>query len=178
MLIAFLLLLVVISFIPLVFALNALFSLLRDKVPYVPTPSWAVELLLAKLDLADSAVVYDLGCGDGRILKALKKRNPSIRAIGYEVGWWPVLLAKWRNRNSGIEIRRTDFYKADLSDGDIVFCFLIHSVMKKVKNKLQSELKSGSRIYSFGFSFPDWQPTEEFTSSKKPEGSKLRLYRT
>ncbi|MFH0853364.1 MAG: hypothetical protein V1853_03070 [bacterium] len=178
MLIAFLILIVIISFIPLVFALNALFSLFRDKVPYVPTPNWAVEWLAANLDLKAGEVVYDLGCGDGRILKALKKNYPDIRAIGYERGWWPFLLAKWNTRGTGVEIRFANFYQADLSDGDVIFCFLIHSVMAKVKNNLQSQLKPGSQVYSFGFRFPDWQPAEEYINPKKPEGSKLRLYKT
>lgn len=201
MLIAFLVLVLVASAVALLFALNTMWNLFRNKVPYVSTPQWAIDWLCANLverspllgkekgrgevtsppfqgGVARSAgVVYDLGCGDGRVLKALKQRFPHITAIGYERNWWPYVMAKLRNRASGVKIRRADFYQADLTDADVVFCFLIHSVMPRVERLLRSQLKRGATVYSYGFTFPTWRPSERIANPEKSQGSKLNVYR-
>lgn len=164
------------------FALNTLVNLFRDKVPYVSTPKWAIDWLCENLPLPSrerlgEGVIYDLGCGDGRVLIALKKKFPTITAIGYERNWWPFILAKIRTKGSDIIIRRKNFYHADLSDARIVFCFLIHSVMPKVEKLLRSQLKPGAIVYSYGFMFPCWKPTAQITNPERPHGSKLNFYR-
>lgn len=159
------------------FALNSLTSLFRDKVPYVSTPDWAIDWLQDNLKLPDGAVVYDLGCGDARVLIELKNKFPQIRAIGYELQWWPYLLARWKSRGSGVTIKRESFYHADLSDATIVFCFLITSVMTKVEAMLKQKLKPGTTVYSYGFTFPTWEPVERITNPARPQGSKINIYR-
>lgn len=183
MLIALLFLMLGASLIALVFALYALFSLMRDKVPYVSTPQWAIEWLCEHAPLplqkggVGGGVVYDLGCGDARVLTAIKARHPDITAIGVERNWWPYFLARLRTRGTGVMIRHADFYKTDLRDADIVFCFLIHSVMPKVEQLLRAQLKPGATVYSYGFAFPTWQPSERIHNPARPEGSKINVYR-
>lgn len=188
MLTAFLVVALLGSLIALVFALNTLVSLFRDKVPYVSTPRWAIEWLCANLPLlpeegvsrsdrgGGSTVVYDLGCGDARILIAIKRRYPGITAIGIERNWWPFVLAKMRTRGTGVIVRRANFYTADLRDANIVFCFLIHSVMPKVERLLKEQLKSGTTVYSYGFTFPHWQPVRQIQNPRRLQGSKINIY--
>jgi hypothetical protein len=164
------------AIIALVFTLNTMINLFRDKVPYVSTPKWAIDWLTNHLPLT-TEICYDLGCGDARVLIALKKRFPGITAIGYERNWWPLILAKAKIRGTGIIIHRQNFYHADLSDANIVFCFLIHSVMPKVEQLLHSQLQPGATIYSYGFTFPTWQPVERIPNPRNPTGSKINVYR-
>lgn len=160
-----------------VFSVNALLCLLRDRVPYVPTPAWAIHWMVKHVHLTDGLKVYDLGCGDGRVLRALKGVRPGIVAIGFELAWWPYLLAKWRSRKSDIILRRQSFYRANLYDADVIFCFLMTSLMPKVEGALRGQLRSGTTIISYAFPFPTWQPAEVVTNPKKPNGSKLYIYR-
>lgn len=177
LLIVILLLILVAALVALVFALNALWSVIRNKVPYVPTPRWAVEWMAKHVGLSENAVVYDLGCGDARVLRALKKAHPSIRAIGYEIAWWPYLLARWRSRGTGVEIRHASYFHADLHDADLIFCFLLDAVMADTETLLRKQLKKGASVYSYGFRFPDWQASEEIRNPRPRGHSSLWVYR-
>lgn len=173
----FLIVVLIASLVALAFAINTLVSVFKYLVPYVSTSDWAIQWLVDNLKLKDGAVVYDLGCGDARVLKAIKARHPLIRAIGYEKAWWPLLLAKWRNRKSGVIIRNADFYKADLKDADVVFCFLIHAVMGDVETLLRRQIAPEARVYSYGFRFPTLNRVDEIINPQRPEGSRLLVYR-
>lgn len=165
------------SIVALAFAVYTLIALLRDKVPYVSTSQWAIDWLVSNLKLSAADVVYDLGCGDARVLIALKKKFPDITAVGYERNWWPFVLATIKTRGTGVRVLRKNFYRADLSDATAVFCFLIHSVMPKVEALLRSQLKPGATVYSYSFTFPSWTPIERISNPKRPDGSKINIYR-
>lgn len=129
-------------------------------VPYVPTPKKVVEFMIERANLKGSETIYDLGCGDARILIATKKKFPGVRAIGYElpVGVW--LLAKiriWASKQNVI-VHLQNYLKADLSDADVIFLYLVPEVMQKLCRKLEKELKPGTRVISHGFKFPDKEP--------------------
>ncbi|MFA5070332.1 MAG: class I SAM-dependent methyltransferase [Patescibacteria group bacterium] len=167
-----------VTIIILAFFLNNLYALLKIKVPYVATPVWAINYIINNLAFKDSAVVYDLGCGDARFLVALKKKYPKIKAVGYELAWWPFLMAKRQIKRSklDIDLKRGNFYNARLSEADIIFCFLIHSVMPKLEKKLLEELKPGAQVISYGFKFPNWKTKEIIANPDKPNGSKINIY--
>jgi hypothetical protein len=163
--------------IALVLSLNSLINLFRDKVPYVSTPQWAIDWIGQHTKLADGATLVDIGCGDGRVLIGLKKYLSHVTMIGYERQWWPWLLAQWKTRGTGVMVRRKSFYDADLSNVDVVFCFLIHAVMPKVERLLKSKLKPGATVYSYGFWFPTWDTTDKIVNPSRPQGSKINIYK-
>lgn len=154
-----------------------LFTMARDRVPYVPTPGWVIQWLTENAAVSGKATVIDIGCGDGRVLRALKRAYPTIRAIGYERNWHPYLLAK-RVKGAGIEVRRQSFYQADLSEATVVYCYLLKSLMPKVQPLLERQLRPGTIIYSYAFQFPGWTPTRVIPNPEKPEASKLYVYST
>ncbi len=168
----------VVALAALALSLNALVNMIRDRAPYVPTTDWAIDWMSKHLALRSGAVVYDLGCGDARVLIALARAFPGIRAIGYERNWWPYLLARWRSRGTSVEIRYGNFFRADLRDADVVFCFLIHSVMGKVERFLRPQIRPTAVVYSYGFRFPDWPPSDTIVNPARPDGSRLLAYRT
>lgn len=172
----FLFIILAASIVALLFAVYTLVALLRDKVPYVSTPQWAIDWLCANLALSDGTMVYDLGCGDARVLIALKKRFPAINAIGYERNWWPYVLARIKTRGTGVIVKRHNFYTEDLGNATVVFCYLINMVMPTVERLLRSQLKPGATVYSYGFVFPNWQPSKRIVNPHKPEGSKINVY--
>lgn len=160
-----------------IFAISSLFFLLRDRIPYVASPAWVIDWLATNIQLRPGAIVVELGCGDARVLRALVRTRPDIRAIGYERNWWPYLFARWRNRGWPVEIRRADFYKADLQTADAVYGYLLVDVMPRVEKMLRSKMKSGARFYSYAFRLPTWEPVEIVSNPAKPSGSKLFVYR-
>ena len=132
-------------------------------VPYVPTPPPVVRRMIALAELKGNETVYDLGCGDARILIAAKRKHPGIRAIGYELPLGIYLLARFRVAlaRSDVTIRMGNFLKADLSDAGVMFLYLVPEVLPELLRKFQKELKSGTRIISHGFALPGKIPLHE-----------------
>jgi SAM-dependent methyltransferase len=147
--------------------------LFLTRVPYAPTPKKMIEKIIKELNIKPGQLVYDLGCGDGRFLFAAEAKG--AKAVGFEIS--PIVYLKARLtkllKRSKVKINYKNFYSVDLSDADVVFCFLVDTVIPKVAKKLKKELKPGTKVVSYGFAFPNWEPTkviipalEDRTSSK------------
>ena len=107
---------------------------------------------------ADQTLV-DLGCGDGRVLREAQKRY-GVRTIGYEIN--PLAYLKARLFSLGpnkINIKRENFWEADLTGADVVFCYLNPDVMKRLAVKLKSGLKPGAIVVSNNFPLPALVPS-------------------
>lgn len=102
--------------------------------------------------------VVDLGCGDGRIIFQAEKKFGAV-AEGYEISVFVWLLAQSNKILKGAKskIYRRNFFAADLSKADVVFCYLLPDVMQKLAPKFKKKLKKGARIVSASFSLPGWQ---------------------
>lgn len=129
-------------------------AVLLFGAPYFPTLKQPVEDSLDLLDMKPGQVVYDLGCGDGRLLKAAARRG--LKAVGYELNPFVFLYAwvtclRWGTR---ARVRYGNFWKADLSKADGVFVFLITHYMDRLENKLSKELPAGTKVVSHAFKLP------------------------
>ena len=163
----------ILIFIALILLTLSIVILFLVRVPYAPTPKRMIKKIIDELDIKKGDIVYDLGCGDGRFLFAAETKGAT--AIGYELSpmvYYKALLTKILKK-SKVKLRQKNFYKANISNANIVFCFLVDTVMPRVAKKLKSELKPGAKIVSYGFAFPDWEPDkviipalEDKTSSK------------
>lgn len=138
--------------------------------PYFPTMSKDIETALDLLELKPGQVVYDLGCGDGRFLRAAARRG--LFAVGYELN--PVMaLIAWagsRRYGSKVKVRWFDYWRADLGRADGIFVFLIGHYMKKLDKKIGSSGKSGVRLVSHAFQIPGKKP------AKKMGAMRLYIY--
>lgn len=170
-----------------VLALATMLGSLWVWVPYVPTPKRVVRRMIELATLKGNETIYDLGCGDARILIEAKKRYPGIRAIGYELplGIW--LLAKLRVWLSGfpIEVQMRDYLKADLRNADVLFLYLVPEVLPSLLRKLKAEIKSGTKILSHGFELPGRTPAHcervplpswKFFSASGKKGPRIFVY--
>jgi len=153
-------------------------SIVMTDAPFVPVPSKAVPGIVDALGLVDGSVVYDMGCGDGRVLLSALRANPNIRAVGIEKALLPYLIAKILARGTKIELLRKDFFSHDLSDATQVVTYLFPPVMKRIEEKLDRELKPGTRIVTIDFPFANRKPTriidQNITGLKR--GLKLYIY--
>ncbi len=127
---------------------------------YVSTSRVKIAAFINAVPMKVDQMLVDLGCGDGRVLREAQKRY-GVRTVGYEIN--PLAYLKARIFSFGshkIKIRRQNFWEADLSQADVVFCYLYPDVMKKLAAKLLSGLKPGAVVVSNNFSLPGFTPSE------------------
>lgn len=125
------------------------FLLFNYRVIFFPTEKVHLEYLKRNFNISNSDVVYDLGCGNGRILKYLIA-DSKARGIGIELSPILYLISKLRLRKfKNINVVWGDFFKVNLSEASLVYCFLNQKVFKKITPQLKTELKSGTKIISY-----------------------------
>ncbi len=135
-------------------------------VPYVPTTVEAVTLMLKLADVKPGDVVYDLGCGDGRIVIAAAK-DFGARGVGIDIDPDRIREAKENAKKTGVENRvrfeENDLFKADFHEASVVTLFLLNGVNLKLRPRLLTELKPGTGIVSNTFEMGDWKPEKKIT---------------
>jgi len=154
---------------------TSVIALFFTRVPFVPTPGRNVKMIIDQLDLKPGQIFYDLGCGDGRFLIEAGRRG--AKAIGFEVSPWAFSKAKLNiliNRSKA-KIFFKNFFSADVSDADGIFCFLMDKVMPKVEEKLKKELKPGAKIVCYGFNLPTW-PVVKIIDLKPQDKKSSKIY--
>jgi len=137
----------------------AIFPVLFKGAIYLPTQKRTVKKMIELANIKPGEIAVDLGSGDGRLVIALARAG--AEAYGYEINPLLVLLARLNIRKAGLKgkafIRFKNFWKEDFSQFDIVTIFGIGYVMEPLKQKLEKELKIGTRIVSNAFPVPGWQ---------------------
>ena len=131
-------------------------------VGFVPTPMAAVERMIAMADIKTGELVYDLGCGDGRIVVAAAQRY-GVRAVGVDINPERVRESRVNAAAAGVEnlvsIRQADIFTLDLSEADVVFLYLTPRLNERLMPQLR-KLKPGSRIISYEFDMGNAKPVE------------------
>ncbi len=135
-------------------------------VPFVPTPNPVVEGMLKLANVKSTDTVYDLGCGDGRIVISAAK-NYKAHAVGVDIDPQRIAEARENAKQAGVEdlvkFEQNDLFRADIRNATVVTLYLLPSVNEKLKPKLLSDLKPGTRIVSHSFDMGDWKPDREET---------------
>jgi hypothetical protein len=141
--------------------------------PWVPTPRSKVRRMLEFAEVNKGDLLYDLGSGDGRIV-VMAAQEFGAKSIGIEVDPVRVLWSRfviWRRRlQHRAEIIRRNLFSADLSDATVVTLYQGHNVNKRIRDKLDSCLKPGTRVVSYRFLMTGWTP------AKTDEDSSIYLY--
>lgn len=150
------------------------------RVPFVPTPQPVVRKMLELAGASPSDVVYDLGCGDGRIVITAVKEFNVKRAVCVELRDDLVETLKTTIEQEGlthrIEIRHQDMFETDLSDATIVTLFLLTSINDELAPKFERELKPGTRIVSHEFRITRWLPLVSATVYDGQVSHNIYLY--
>jgi len=135
----------------------------RPDVIYVPTPQEVVDAMLDVAKVGPNDLVYDLGCGDGRIVVTAAKRF-GARGIGIDIDPQRIKEANENVASAGVgdkvEIREADLFETDLSQANVVTLYLLSSLNLKLRPKLWKDLKVGSRVVSHAFNMGDWEPEQ------------------
>ena len=153
----------------------------EPDVPFVPTTDEAVQAMLKLADVKKTDVVYDLGCGDGRIVIAAAK-SYGAHAVGIDINPVRIAEAKENAKTAGVEnlvrFEENDLFQADIHEASVVTLFLLSSVNLKLRPKLLQDLKPGTRIVSNTFDMGDWKADKEVTVGNQDDEGFLsrRLY--
>jgi SAM-dependent methyltransferase len=146
----------------------------EPDVPYVPTTEEAVQAMLKLADVKKTDVVYDLGCGDGRIVVAAAK-NFGAHAVGIDINPVRIAEAKANAKKAGVEnlvrFEENDLFEADFHQATVVTLFLLPNINLKLLPKLLEQLKPGTRVVSNTFDMGDWKPEKEATVGDANEDS-------
>lgn len=129
---------------------------------YVPTPHQVVDRMLDEAKILPTDVVYDLGCGDGRMVIAAAKKY-GTRGVGVDLDPARIKEARANARKAGVEQLVTfhvgDMFETDLREANVVLLYLLPELNRRLKPKLFAELPPGARVVSHDFDMgKEWPP--------------------
>jgi SAM-dependent methyltransferase len=138
-------------------------ALRAPDVPYEPSPEHVVTEIIRLARLAPGDVLYDLGCGDGRIVIAAV-RTHGVRGACVDIDPQRIAESRENARRAGVDDRiefiTQDLFETDLRPATVVTLFLWPKINLKLRPKLSSELEPGTRVISYMHDMGDWQPDE------------------
>jgi SAM-dependent methyltransferase len=140
----------------------------KVKVGYWPTPQEIVDKMLELAKVTKDDVVYDLGCGDGRIVVAAAKKH-GARAVGVDID--PKLLGEARANVKAakvedlVTIRKEDLFKTDITGATVVTLYLNDKANLALMPILKKSLKPGARIVSQTWDMGDWKPDKTISAT-------------
>jgi precorrin-6B methylase 2 len=139
--------------------------------PFVPSNKKIIEEALKLAELKENEVLYDLGCGDGKVL-IIGAKKFKAQTIGYELSFLRYLITKANILINGCKNKARvyfqDLYQANLSQVDVIYIWLTPKAFPKLKEKFNKELKIGTRVVAFSSPLNFWQPDKVLNIQPSP----------
>jgi predicted O-methyltransferase YrrM len=154
-------------------------ALRAPDVRYEPSEADVVQTMLRMADVKAGDVVFDLGCGDGRIVIAAVLKTQG-RGVCVDIDPQRIAESRENARKAGvadrIEFRTQDLFETSITDATVVMLFLWPDVNLKLRPKLLRELRPGSRIVSHWHDMGDWKPRETVTMTASNRERNIYLW--
>lgn len=129
--------------------------------PFLATPNYVAEAMLRLAEVKANETVYDLGCGDARILVVAAQKF-GARGVGVELNPRVFALAAENVRTNKVSDRvqlvRGDMFATDVRPADVVALYLLPEALNRLRPELERQLRPGSRVVTHDFGVPGWQP--------------------
>lgn len=152
----------------------------RPDIGFVPTPADAATAMLTLAQLTPADRVYDLGCGDGRLL-IQAAQTYGISGVGIDVDSDLLAQATAAAEAAGVGQRLTfiqdDLFQCDLQDATVVLIYLLPHLNLRLRPHLLNQLRPGSRIISHQFDMGDWPPDTTLNLEPSEEDSVIYQWR-
>ncbi len=136
-------------------------------VPYVPTPPEVIARMLEVAGVDSNDVLYDLGCGDGRIVVTAAKERKVRKAVGFDLDPRRIRESVENARLAGVAERASfeqkNLFDVDLREATVLSLYLLPAVNLQLRPKLFRELRPGTRVVSHDFDMADWRPDRTIT---------------
>jgi SAM-dependent methyltransferase len=133
-------------------------------VPYVPTENDVVRAMLQLAGVNSSDIVYDLGCGDGRIV-VMAARDYKAHGVGIDINPQRIQEANENAKRNRVEnlvrFEENDLFEADIHNATVITLYLLPDVNLRLRPKLLRDLRPGTRIVSHSFDMGDWKPEKQ-----------------
>lgn len=133
----------------------------RLDVPYVPTPENIVAEMIKMAGINRDDIVYDLGCGDGRII-IMACRKTGARGVGVDIDPERIRESRANARIAGVEGKVTfiqqDLFKIDFSEATVLALYLLPELNEKLRPLILTEMRPGTRVISHNYGMGDWEP--------------------
>lgn len=146
--------------------------------PFVPSPQPIVERMLELASVKPGETVFDLGCGDGRVLVTAAQRYKA-KAVGIEISEKLVDDATARIAKLGLQdqakVLKGDIREADLTGADVVVMYLLTGTNEQIRPRLEKFLKPGARVVSYSYAVPGWKPSRVDRTDER-HGHPIYLY--
>ena len=140
--------------------------------PFVASPTSVVRRMLILADLKPNEVLYDLGSGDGRAV-IMAATDFGAKSVGVELrddlAKRALTSIQLLDLNDKPKIMQKDIFDVDLSSADVIFLYLTTSANERLKPKLETELKSGTRVVSHDYEIMGWEPLKIDTFCENPK---------
>jgi cyclopropane fatty-acyl-phospholipid synthase-like methyltransferase len=151
---------------------------LINGAPFVPTPMEAVRKMIKLAKIKKGDVVYDIGCGDGRMVYVAANEY-GARATGLELSPLVYTFARirkllWRSK---AKILFRNFKTQNLRDADVIVCYLMPETLEKLRPKLETELKPGAMVVSYAFRMASWKETHQEPKDAAKNISPIWIYK-
>lgn len=161
-----------------IFLLSAVYGAV-SAAPWLPTKKREEKVLVEKISKIKPKIVYDLGCGDGRLLFSGAQKLPETQFIGYEIFLLPYFIALTRKilkpkKYKNVKIIWGDFFRADISKADVIITFLLDKSYQKLKDKFSQELKDEALIVIEAWPIKGVAPIDEWSVEG---GLKFNIYK-
>ncbi len=131
-------------------------------VPYVPTPQVVVDRMIQLGNVDAKDVVYDLGCGDGRLVITAAQKG--ARGTGVDLNPARISEANANAKKAGVtnrvQFKVANLFETDVSPASVVTLYLLPEVNLKLRPQLWKQLKVGTRVVSHAFDMGDWAPEQ------------------
>jgi|SRR5690242_13398450 SAM-dependent methyltransferase len=150
----------------------------NNLAPYVTSPEHAIDKMLQMANLRSGETLYDLGCGDGRILIAAAERY-KVKAVGIEISDHLARTAAEKVKKAGLQnqvkVVHGNFMRTDLSGADVVTLYLATTANESLRPNLEHYLRPNTRVVSYDYPIPGWKPIET-SESEGHHGTNHTIY--
>ncbi|WP_114749404.1 SAM-dependent methyltransferase [Pleomorphovibrio marinus] len=139
-------------------------EVMAQDVQYVPTRQEVVEAMLDLANVTESDIVYDLGCGDGRIVIAAARKY-GAQGTGIDIDPKRIEESNANATQAGVTDKvkfvEANLFESDISEATVVTLYLLGSLNQRLRPILMEQLKPGTRIVSHAFDMGDWKPEKQ-----------------
>ncbi|HYV33551.1 MAG TPA: hypothetical protein VE973_01760 [Candidatus Limnocylindria bacterium] len=149
---------------------SAFLGFLLTRVPFVPTHAGDIKFIVNELKLSPKDVFYDLGSGNGSVVFMVEKLS-GAKTKGFEMTWWTHLWARLQALVTGSKAKfvNRNFFNANWSEANIIYCYLYPPLMGKIEEKFKAEMKPGSIAIVRDFPFPTMLHAAKYYLPKEHE---------
>ena len=152
----------------------------RPDIGFIPTPDDAIDAMLRLANLTPADHIYDLGCGDGRLLIQAAK-DYGVTGVGIDIDDILLETARFNAERAGVShsiaFLRGNLFESNVENADVVLLYLLPHLNLRLRPRLLQQLRPGARIVSHQFDMGDWAPELTLRLEPSEEDSVLYLWK-